>query len=115
MGAVAPLDQFLIPLEELECIYYDLSGGKGYDEDGEVEGWLGDNGIRSFSELVVKLDGFVPDLMPVAFMAGVADDLGLNPFASWYGCPGAVREFVSEVVCFKCYVSIPIHIHQIQG
>ena len=104
MAGVPPLDPFLIPSEELECIYYDLLGGKQFDEDGEIEGWLDDKGISSFSELVVQLDGFVPDLVVggavrEAFVAGVLAEVGLNPFAGWYGCPEVVREFVSEVVC----------------
>jgi len=76
MPGVPPLDPFLIPSEELECIYYDLSGGKVYDEDGEIEGWLDEKGISSFSESVLQLDGFVRDLVVggavrEAFVAGV--------------------------------------------
>jgi len=81
-----------------------------YNEDGEIEGWLAEKGISSFDQLVLQLDGFVRDLVVggavrEAFVAGDAMEVRMNPFAFWFGCPEEMREFVSEVVCFKCFAS----------
>jgi len=92
MPGVPPLDAFFTPIEELECIYYDLSGGRVYGQDGDIVDCLAEKQINSFSELLVQLDGFVTDLVVggavrEAFVTGTAAEEGFNPFACWFGCP----------------------------